>query len=730
MTPNRMLAKVRTAQIAVRTVIAVLLIVLWYGLSTVHRHPGAWFGLELAAGIGATAIGILVWTFNPLLRRLRREIEQSEEERSQFSRLAEVARRTANAVVVTDTAQRIQWVNDGFTRMTGYVLAECLGRKPGDLLQRADADPDERNRVRTAVQRAEGVVAELVNYRKSGTSYLVRMEIEPLRAASGMLTGFMAIQSDVTAAREAERMLRSQSERLKMAMNVANLGWSERDILADKVCIEGDRGVLDIDRTQSSMSSAAACDLYHPDDLHEHQRSLELLESGSVRELRNVLRLRGGDGRYRHMDIARAVSAWNAAGSPTRILSTFADVTDITEARERAEAAARAKSEFLANMSHEIRTPLNGVLGMAELLKNTDLHAEQRQYLRLLQSSAATLLDLVNDILDISKIEAGKIELDASDFDPRELVAQVIDVVSVQARSKSVEVAFRFEPEVPAMLCGDAGRLRQILLNLGSNAVKFTHQGRVEISVAATVIGAGQIRLGCSVTDTGIGIDADAQPRLFAPFTQADSSTTRRYGGTGLGLSISRELVRLMRGEIGVESQPGRGSRFWFNVVLGICPESVRPPPPSALQTGAADQPRQKAGGSVLVVEDNAVNQLLIKKLLERLGFRTEIAVDGAEAIEALRRRTYDVVLMDCQMPIMDGLEATRRIRDARAGVIDGGVPIIAVTANAMPNDRALCLAAGMTDYLSKPVNPKDLYAALERALGKHTPAAVQQPGR
>jgi len=724
-----MLATVRTAQIAVRLIIGALLAALWYGLIGVHRHPGPWFWLELSAGIGATAIGILVWIFNPLLSRLRTEILTIERERNQFFRLAEVARRTANAVVVTDTAQRIQWVNDGFTRMTGYELAECLGRTPAELLQRADADPVEKNRVREAMQRAESVTAEFVNYRKNGTSYIARMEIEPMHDARGSLVGYMAIEMDVTAAREAEQLLRSQSERLKLAMSVANLGWSERDLLTGKIYIDGDRGVLNLDVSHGPMNGAAVSDLYHPDDRAEYQRSIDLLVTGAASEHRQILRMRRGDGSYRRIDIARLVSARNDAGAATRIISTYADITDLTEARERAEAAARAKSDFLANMSHEIRTPLNGVLGMTELLQSTELCAEQREYLGLLESSAATLLDLVNDILDISKIEAGKIELEAADFDPRALVAQAVDVISVQARSKCLEVAVRFAPDVPAMLCGDAGRLRQILLNLGSNAVKFTPKGQVVFDVTATAQSASQISLGCSVTDTGIGIDADAQSRLFVPFTQADSSTTRRYGGTGLGLSISRELVRLMHGEIGVDSQPDRGSRFWFNVVLGTCAQSVRPPPPALPARASYTLARQVDRGSVLVVEDNAVNQLLIKKLLKRLGFSTEIAGNGVQAIEALRHETYVVVLMDCQMPIMDGLEATRRIRDVRTGVIDREVPIIAVTANAMPNDREICLAAGMTDYLSKPVTQKELCAVLDRVLENCAPAAVQEPG-
>jgi len=732
-TPSeRIAAVVRTAQVTVRLAIGALLAVLWCGLIAAHRHPGAWYPLEFGAALGATACGVLVMIFNPMLRRLRREIAHTEVERSHFSRLAEVARRTSNAVVVTDAAERIEWINDGFTRMTGYSLEESLGHTPAALLQRADADPVERGRVRAALARGESVVAELVNYHKLGWSFLVRMEIEPLHDAAG-LTGFMAIEMDVTAARAAERLLRDRTDRLELALTVANLGWTDRDVVADEIHMDArTRRLLGLDDTCASMSGAALLQLYHPDDRAEFRRSIELLCRGGAREHRQILRMRRADGSCRHIDIARLVAARDSAGAALRIISTYADITDLTEARERAEAAARTKNEFLANMSHEIRTPLNGVLGMTELLESTVLEGEQRQYLRLLQSSASMLLALVNDILDFSKIEAGKIELESLLFDPRETVAQVVDVLTMQARGRALDVTFWFEPDVPEMLRGDAGRLRQILLNLGSNAVKFTQQGSVAISVAATPIGDGEVGLHCSVADTGIGIAPEDVARLFTPFTQADSSTTRRYGGTGLGLSISRELVRLMRGQIGVDSQPGRGSRFWFTVVLG---RNLQPAaaPLAALAPASAPDAAIPAGPerrSVLVVEDNSVNQLLAKKLLERLGYRTDLATDGAEAIAALRRVPYDVVLMDCQMPVMDGFEATRRIRDADTGVLDVDVPIIAFTANAMPEDRARCLAAGMTDYVSKPVSLKELAAALDRALGKDAPAAFQQPGR
>ncbi len=390
------------------------------------------------------------------------------------------------------------------------------------------------------------------------------------------------------------------------------------------------------------------------------------------------------------------------------------------QAKVAAEAASQAKSEFLANMSHEVRTPLNGILGMLGLLQDARLEAEAREFVTSAQASANHLLTIVNDILDLSKLEAGRLDIEASAFSPQGLVEAAVSLLGPQAHARGNRLAWGIASDVPRWATGDEGRLRQILLNLAGNAIKFTRGGEVRIAVSATAPTETGFRLQVEVADTGIGIPADALPRLFQNFNQADGSISRRFGGTGLGLSICKKLVGLMEGEITVTSREGEGSTFRFEVPCGL---AAAPAAAAAVEPAAGAAARALR---VLVAEDNHTNQILIRHLLGREGHQSDIVADGREAVDAVGNRPYDVVLMDAQMPEMDGVAATRAIRGMDGPV--ARIPIIMLTANAMAGDRERYIKAGATDYVSKPIDPAVLMPMLRRLAGRVPAASAPAP--
>ena len=385
------------------------------------------------------------------------------------------------------------------------------------------------------------------------------------------------------------------------------------------------------------------------------------------------------------------------------------EIVERKNAEQKAIQANETKSQFLANMSHELRTPLNAVLGISELLRDTELDTEQLEFVDTILNSGKSLLQLINDTLDFSKLEAKKIILENIHFDLHETMNSIHQLFRDQCRVKSLGCIVNIDKNLSKYFIGDPLRIKQILLNLISNSIKFTHQGKISINLQQTAFDNEIAHIKFSVTDTGIGIDQANQHQLFECFHQVDTSTTRKFGGTGLGLSICKQLVELMQGSISVESQIDNGSEFSFTIPLQFSFNTE-----ARLQTKKQSPTVINKQAKILLVEDDKVNQMVAQKLLQSLGLPTDIAENGQEAIQLLQNKEYELVFMDMQMPKMGGLEATRLIRQKNSGVINPDVTIIAMTANAMESDRHLCLQAGMNDYLSKPVSKEALIKKLD----------------
>jgi PAS domain S-box-containing protein len=651
-----------------------------------------------------------------------------------------------DAFFLQDERFEILDVNRQACESLGYARDELLGKTP--TFFDPDVTPADLENIQRKLSANEMMAFESRHRRKDGTAFPVEIRGKAFWEGGRQFT--VALVRDVTDRKAAEEALRESERRWRgLAEALPQLVWSATP---DGACDYFSRQWTEHTGVpEEALLGWRWLSVLHPDD-RERTRAL-WLESVAGRGPYDVeYRVRRADGVYRWFK-ARGTPIRESEGAICKWFGTCTDISDgkrleeeLRQAKEAAESANLAKDEFLANVSHEIRTPMNAILGMTELALDTPLSDDLRQCLRTVKSAADNLLGLINDLLDFSKIEAGKLELDTADFSLRSALGDTLRALAVRAHKKGLELVCHVQPDAPDALVGDAGRLRQILLNLVGNAIKFTENGEVVVRVDAVPNpeSAGEIGLRFTVRDTGIGIPKDRQERIFRAFEQEDTSTTRKYGGTGLGLTIAARLAALMGGQITVESEPGRGSTFAFTARFGRQPH---PPvvewPQDHATTGGlpvelhnlpapvVDDNIAKrhipvpaaAPLRILAAEDNEFNAQLLEQLLVRRGHHVRLASNGREALSLAEAGAIDLMLLDVHMPELDGFQVIKAIRE-RERSVGGHLPVIALTARSRKEDRERCIAAGMDDFLAKPIQAASLWAAIEGVVGASRPQA------
>ncbi|MGB4706944.1 MAG: PAS domain-containing protein [Fuerstiella sp.] len=772
--------------------------------------------------------------------------------------LALVAQYTDNAVVITNALAQIQWVNEGFIRTSGYSLDEVRGKSPGSFLQGPNTDINTIQYMRQQLSRGQGFEVEIVNYNKQQQPYWVVIECRPIYNEHGDVTRFIAIESDITDRKKREEQLRLYSKAFTEANDAIIIsevpaGGGMAKILSVNAAFERMTGYTNaevVGRNPRMLQGAGT-------DPAARARIRDSLKRWAPVREEMLNYKKNGEEFWVELNIAPLA---NEAGQFTHWVSVQRNITErkqlernvvertleLENAKEKAETANKLKSEFLANMSHEIRTPLNGVMGMLELLIGTELTDKQRGYAEISHNSANTLLALINDILDYSKIEAEQLTLESTPFNLRKMAEEITAIAATQVAVRSVEVILDYPSSTPSGVVGDPLRLRQVITNLLGNAIKFTESGYIVVEINAVLTEQKEHCFRIAVRDTGVGIPEEKQQYIFGKFAQADGSTTRKYGGTGLGLAISQHLVRLMGGRIHLNSEVGHGSEFAFHVSMpeadvsesevfpmaslsqarllvvddlkinrlilmeqlqgkvqhieavdsgqkaleklrkaaaagspyniaiidqqmpemcgetlafkistsneiptlgmillssngtdgipadvGFSERLVKPTAhrvllkvigtvlakvnkTSALPKSADNvEPAFQSLRKVLLADDNVINQLVGKEALERLGCDVTVVKNGKTALNALQSDSFEMIFMDCQMPVMDGYEATRLLRSHENA--SNRIPVIALTANALAGDRENCMAAGMDDYLPKPFGLTELQEIINK---------------
>jgi PAS domain S-box-containing protein len=673
------------------------------------------------------------------------ERKQAEEE---LKKLSQAVEQSPASVVITDLRGTIEYVNPKFCKVTGYTVEEAIGQNPRIL--KSDHTPSAvYQQLWKTIKAGYEWRGEFQNKKKNGELYWETAIISPLKAGDGSIAHYLAVKEDITERKLMEESIREKEARFRgyfehsqvgMAVTSPTKGWVEANGQLQQM----------LGYTLDELRQMTWAELTHPEDLEADAKQFERLLAAEIENYTLDKRFIRKDGEIVYTNLTVACIRAET-GDVIDVLASFQDITerkkmddalnerikeldeaqsamlnmmeDLDEEKSKAEEATRAKSDFLANMSHEIRTPMNAVIGMAHLALKTELTPKQQDYLNKIQSSANSLLGIINDILDFSKIEAGKLDMEAIEFDLLETMDNVANVITVKAQEKeNLEVLFYIDSQVPNFLVGDSLRLNQILVNLGNNAVKFTEKGEIVLSTKIKETSDATVTLEFSVRDTGIGMTAEQQAKLFQAFSQADTSTTRKYGGTGLGLTISKRLVNMMGGEIWIESEAGQGTTFYFTADFGLGKETVKKrfvPAPDL------------RGLKVLVVDDNATSREILQDILESFSFEVFLAASGKEALEEIERadtdQPFELVVMDWKMPGMDGLEASRRIKNHRK--LRKIPAIVLVTAYGREEVMRQADDIGLDGFLLKPVNSSVMFDAIMQALGKEV-QNVSRPSR
>lgn len=665
-----------------------------------------------------------------------------------------------SSVISMDEQGRITGWNTQAEQTFGWTRQEVVGRLMAETIIPPAQREAHRRGLKQFFQTGDGPILnkriEITALRRDGTEFPIELAVTPLRLENAY--SFTAFAVDISERKQAEEALRTSEARLMMTVQGSHIGIWDWNLVTDTVYFSPQwKNQIGYDDATLPNAFDEWRSRIHSEDQPRVHQTIQSCLDGDKSQFEIEHRLQHRDGSYRWI-LSRGSLIRDMYGVAARMVGIHIDTTDrkrteeeLRAAKEAAEAASKAKSEFLANMSHEIRTPMNGVLGTTELLLNSTLTDKQRHLASTVHRSGRTLLAIINDILDFSKIEAGKLDLECVEFDLSQLLDESLELFMEAARRKHLHLTQQIDETVPRYLKGDPVRLRQILMNLLGNAMKFTEAGAISLTAGYVSGTPTHAQLRISVTDTGIGIPPAAKLRIFDAFAQADGSTTRRYGGTGLGLSIAKQLVGLMGGAITVESEPGRGSTFSFTARFELqplgagtasgltsYPELPKPqfthehsycpsqPLPSATAPDANGAGHPSA--RILVAEDSPVNREVAVGMLELLGYQVEMAENGRQAMELAARSHFDLALMDCQMPEMDGLTATGEIRRHEASSGQQRLTIIALTANAMQGDREQCLAAGMDDYLTKPYTQVQLQTIVQKWLDRKAPGQNSTP--